>query len=132
MTMLAVAAGHSPSDWFAASDGILPVYLGDVVKTAATWLGLVLARLGGDHQPVDLAAILRELAERAGVRCAVDTDLVYVTLLMLHGETAPDTAMRSFYQECLQRHLSGKPVVVRATRSPGQFLSYEDLRLEFD
>jgi hypothetical protein len=28
--------------------------------------------------------------------------------------------------------LSGKPVVVRATRSPGQFLSYEDLRLEFD
>jgi hypothetical protein len=132
MTMLAVAAGHSPSDWFAFSDGILPVYLGDVVKTAATWLGLVLARLGGDHQPVDLAAILRELAERARVRCAVDNDLVYVTLLMLHGETAPDTAMRSFYQECLRRHLSGKPVVVRATRSPGQFLSYEDLRLEFD
>lgn len=133
LTMLAVVAGHSPSEWFSPSDGIAPVYLGDVVSIAGLWLGSVLARLGR-HQGrlVDLAAVLREVAERAAVRCAVENDLVFVTLLMLHGQSAPHTAIRAFYQQCMERHLSGRPLVGRPTIEPGQMLSYEDLRLTFE
>lgn len=132
MTMLALTAGHFPSEWFSASDGIAPVYLGDVVNMAALWLGLVLGHLGREQQPVDLAAVLHELAQDAGVRCAVDNDLTYVTLLMLHGEAAPDSAIRDFYADCIARHLSGQPLVVRSTRTPEQFLSYENLHLELE
>lgn len=133
LTMLAVIAGHSPSEWFSTRDGIAPVYLGDVVSIAGVWLGSVLARLGRQQgRPVDLAAVLREVAERAGVRCAAENDLVFVTLLMLHGESAPDTAIRAFYQECMERHLTGRPLVARPVIEPGRMLSYEDLRLMFE
>ena len=132
MTMLALAAGHFPSEWFSANDGIAPVYLGDVVNMAALWLGLVLGHLGREQQPVDLAAVLHELAWGAGVRCAVDNDLTYVTLLMLHGESAPGSAIRDFYAGCIARHLSGQRLVVRFTGTPEQDLSYENLRLELD
>jgi hypothetical protein len=133
LTMLAVIAGHSPSEWFSTRDGIAPVYLGDVVSIAGVWLGSVLARLGRQQgRPVDLAAVLREVAERAGVRCAAENDLVFVTLLMLHGESAPDTAIRAFYQECMERHLTGRPLVARPVIEPGRMLSYEDLRLIFE
>lgn len=132
LTTLALVAGHSPSEWFSPRAGIAPVYLGDVVNMAAAWLGSVLASLGrSPGQPVDLAVVLAELAQGAGLRCAVENDLVYVTLLMLHGESAPETAMRRFYQDCMQRHLSGQSLVVRSVREPGQSLSYQDLRLEF-
>jgi len=130
--LLAITAGHSPSEWFIATDGIAPVYLGDVVIMAGTWLGLVLGRLGRERQPVDLAAVLRKLAQDAGVQCSVDNDLIYVTLLMLHGETAQDSAIRNFYADCMARHLSGQPLVVRSIGGPEQFLSYENLRLELD
>jgi hypothetical protein len=133
LTMLAVIAGHSPSEWFSPSDGIAPVYLGDVVSIAGVWLGSVLARLGRQQgSPVDLATVLQEVAGRADVRCAVENDLVFVTLLMLHGESASQTAIRAFYQECMERHLSGRPLVVRPMIEPGRMLSYEDLCLTFE
>jgi hypothetical protein len=133
LTMLAVIAGHAPSEWFSPSDGIAPVYLGDVVSIAGVWLGSVLALLGRQQgRPVDLATVLREVAERADVRCAIENDLVFVTLLMLHGESAPQTAIRAFYQQCMERHLSGRPLVVRPIIEPGRMLSYEDLRLTFE
>jgi hypothetical protein len=104
-----------------------------VVSIAGVWLGSVLARLGRQQgSPVDLATVLQEVAGRADVRCAVENDLVFVTLLMLHGESASQTAIRAFYQECMERHLSGRPLVVRPMIEPGRMLSYEDLCLTFE
>jgi hypothetical protein len=131
LQMVTLIAGHSPSEWCTAEYEIAPVYLGAVVATAGTWLGLVLAGVGRQRgQPVDLAALLNDIADRAGVRCALDNDLVYVTLLMLHGISAEGSPLRAFYAECLDRHLSGKPLLVRATTRSGQQLGYESLRLQ--
>jgi hypothetical protein len=58
-------------------------------------------------QPVDLAALLNDIADGAGVRCALDNDLVYVTLLMLHGISAEGSPLRAFYPECLDRLCPG-------------------------
>jgi hypothetical protein len=81
-----------------------------VVSIAGVWLGTALARLGRQQRrPIDLATVLQEVAERAGVRCAVDNDLVFVTLLMLHGESAPQTAIRAFYQQGMERLSSVRP-----------------------
>jgi hypothetical protein len=132
LTMVTLAVGASTWEWFAANDGIAPTYLGDMGTMAAVWLADVLARLGAQQgQWVDLAAVLRDVAAKSGVRCAVDNDLVYTSLLMLHGKSARGTPIRGFYEDCIERHLSGQPLMVRATGKPGQFLSYEDTTLEF-
>jgi hypothetical protein len=46
--------------------------------------------------------------------------------------SAPQTAIRAFYEQCMKRHLSGRPLVVRPMIEPGQMFSYEDLRLTFE
>jgi hypothetical protein len=130
LTMLALAAGHSQSEWFSRSDDISPVHLGEVVNVAAKWLGFVLARVGlHQGKPVDFAAMLRDLAKSADLWCALEDDLVYVVLLMLLWEAAPDTTIRKFYADCIECHVSGRPLVVHA-RQPCS--SYEDLSLEGD
>jgi hypothetical protein len=131
LMMLAVTAGYSQSEWFSPSDGIAPVYLGDVVNTAGAWLGKMLARLALRRgRSVDLAVLLRELAHESGVRCAVDDDLVYVALLMLHTESADGSPIRKFYADCIERFVSGRPIVTWIAENPGPDVGYEDVRLE--
>jgi len=131
LTMLAVTAGYSQSEWFSASDGIAPVYLGDVITTAGAWLGKMLARLAVRRgRSADLAVLLRELAHESGVRCAVEDDLVYVALLMLHMESADGSAIRKFYADCIERFVSGRPIVTRLAENSADGIGYEDVRLE--
>jgi hypothetical protein len=93
----------------------------------------VLARVGvRSEEPVDLAALLRDIAHRAGVRCAVDNDLGYVSLLMLHGVAAAGSAVQEFYSRCIDRHVTGRPLLVRSVRDADEPLGYESLRFADD